>query len=101
MIWTVAVGVVDVSFGPPTSTGNDRPRLLNSTPRTAGSSIDSKQVRVWDHIFLDGWAAVYRVALARLSLAQQALLDCELDEVGKHLRDRNRLVFACGSPGPQ
>ncbi|KAJ8601528.1 hypothetical protein CTAYLR_008019 [Chrysophaeum taylorii] len=48
--------------------------------------------RTWDVIFADGWKAVMRLALARLSLAAEELLSCGLEDAGKYMRDRSRLA---------
>lgn len=48
--------------------------------------------RIWDLVFADGWKALMRLALARIVLATPDLLAAGLEDAGKHLRDRTRLV---------
>jgi hypothetical protein len=50
----------------------------------------SLTLRLWDSLFLGGWSAMYRVALALLSALEQQLLGLDLEGIGLLMRDWKR-----------
>jgi len=50
----------------------------------------SLTLRLWDSLFLGGWPAMYRVALALLSALEQQLLGLDLEGIGFLMRDWKR-----------
>ena len=44
-------------------------------------------MRLWDYIFLGGWPAMYRIALALMSALEPQLLELDLEGIGLMMRD--------------
>ncbi|TDH67198.1 hypothetical protein CCR75_002148 [Bremia lactucae] len=60
----------------------------------------SSLVRVWDLVFMDGWKAVYQVALAIIAELRPTLLTMDLEQCSEFFRQNPRLGLEKKIPSP-